>query len=100
MSQIQINISSSIQEILKIILKNKKEMSFIKVEFDKRVVFLRELIKLKKTFRLSATILLKIIRVMLKKECNQINQSSKINVIFSKIIRKLKLIYRSLADIE
>ena len=98
-SQIQINTNSFIQKILKTFMKNKK-ISFTETEADKRIEFFRKLTKLKKIFRLSVTVILKNIRVMLNKNYTQTDQDFEMNVISSEMIRKLKLIHRSLTKIE
>ena len=80
-------------------MKNKKVL-FTETEIDKRVEFLRKLTKLEKIFRLSVTVILKNIRVMLNKNYTQIDQGFEMNVISSEMIRKLKLIHCSLTKIE
>ena len=91
-------VNSFIQKILKTSLKNKT-MSFVETEIDERVEFFKKLIKLKKAFRFSVIVILETVRVMLEKEYIQANQGSEMNVISSKMIRKLKLVHRSLKDI-
>ena len=98
-SQIQISTNLSTQKILKTFMKNKKVL-FTETEIDKRVEFLRKLTKLEKIFRLSVTVILKNIRVMLNKNYTQTDQDFEMNVISSEMIRKLKLIHRSLTKIE
>ena len=88
--QVQINMKSSIQEILKTVMK--KNVSFAESESDDRINFLKKLIKLEKAFRFSTTVILDTIRVMLKKEYTQTDQDSEMNVISSEMIRKLNLI--------
>ena len=96
--QIQINMKSSTQEILKTVMK--KNVSFAESKSDNRVNFLKELIKLKKTFRLSTTVILDTIRIMLEKKYTQTDQDSEMNVISSEMIRKLNLTRHSLTDIK
>ena len=92
-------VNSFIQKILKTFLKNKT-VSSVETEIDERIEFFKKLIKLEKAFRLSVIVILETVRVMLEKKYTQANQSSEMNVISSEMIRKLKLIHRSLKNIE
>ena len=96
--QVQINMKSSIQKILKTVMK--KNVSFAESKSDDRINFFKKLIKLEKIFRLSTTVILDTIRVMLKKKYTQTDQDSEMNVISSKMIRKLNLTHHFLTDIE
>ena len=88
------------QKILKASLKKKVSFTETKSKSDDRIKFLRELIKLKKAFRLFATIILKTIRIMFEKIYTQADQNSEMNVISFDMIRKLSLVQHFLTNIK
>ena len=79
-------------------------MLFVKTESDAQsnahIRFLNILMSMKKAYKISDSVIAKEVRTNLSKNVNQANQKFEMNVIISKLIRKLTLNVMSLSQLE